>query len=53
MGAHNELTSAVSTSLIYGSIKGLEVRDIHVTVHRNRVLLNNQPDALIIQMSSS
>jgi hypothetical protein len=23
---------------------------IHVTVHRNRLLLNNQPDALIIQI---
>jgi len=25
---------------------------IHVTVHRNRFFLNNQPDALIIQIYS-
>ena len=25
---------------------------IHVTVHRNRFLFNNQPDALIIQIDS-
>jgi hypothetical protein len=25
---------------------------IHVTVHRNRFLLNNQPDALIIRIRS-
>jgi hypothetical protein len=28
----------------------VDKRNIHVTVHRNRFLFNNQPDALILQI---
>ena len=36
--------------ILYGNGKATFVLNIHVTVHRKRFLVNNQPDALIIQI---
>jgi hypothetical protein len=38
--------------ICYARKKILPALYIHVTVHHNRFLLNNQPDALIIQIYS-
>jgi hypothetical protein len=54
-GDHTTLVSQPAHQLIEYQVLSLLIKggkNIHVTVHRNRFIFNNQPDALIIQIYS-
>jgi len=36
----------------YENVVAFEIKKVHVTMHRNRIILNNQPDTIIIQIYS-